>query len=64
MISQNWIARSTWSLIPALLVAGAGVTSCLAPPIAEMQAKQAAAAKGESAARAPTAFYDATWADC
>jgi Glycoside hydrolase family 44 len=61
---QNWIARSTWSLVPALLVAGSGTTSCLAPPIAEMQAKQAAAAKGESADRAPTAFYDATWADC
>ena len=29
-----------------------------------MQAKQAAAAKGESADRAPTSFYDATWADC
>ncbi len=61
---QNWIARSTWSLFPAVLVASAGAASCLAPPIAEMQAKQAAAAKGESADRAPTAFYDASWADC
>jgi hypothetical protein len=64
MTIRNWITRSTWSLIPALLVAGSGAAGCLAPPLAEMQAQQAAAAKGESADRAPTSFYEPTWADC